>query len=368
MKIKKILALLLIMLLVIPSLVACASTAQKYELALITDIGTIDDKSFNQGAWEGLVKYATEKKITNKYYKPTEKTTDAYVAAIDLAVTGGAKVIVTPGYLFEPAIYIAQSKYPNVKFVLLDGSPQDGKTPPTARIDKNVYSIFYAEEQSGFLAGYAAVKEGARKLGFMGGMAVPAVVRFGYGFIQGAEYAGKELALKAGDLELKYTYVGGFAPDPAYVTMAASWYSAGTEIIFACGGGIGNSIMAAAAAQTGKKVIGVDVNQSAESPTVITSAMKMLGNSVYLALQDYYAGTFQGGKSVTLDVKVNGVGLPDDFTRFTKFTKADYTAIYDKMVKDTDKVTSSIVKDKAGDKAVALVDIKTTVVKVTEVK
>ena len=263
MKLKKVLALLLVTLLLVPALVSCASTAGKYEIALITDIGTIDDKSFNQGAWEGLVKYATEKKLTHKYYKPIEKTTDAYVAAIDLAVTGGAKIIVTPGYLFEPAIFIAQSKYPNVKFVLLDGNPNDGASPKaTYRIDSNVYSIFYAEEQSGFLAGYAAVKEGYRKLGYMGGMAVPAVVRFGYGFVQGAEYAGQELKLKAGDLTIQYTYVGGFSPTPEIQTSATSWFNGGTEVIFACGGGIGNSVMKAAEA-AGGKVIGVDVDQRA---------------------------------------------------------------------------------------------------------
>ena len=191
---KKFLLILLTAVLLGVGLTACGTTKKTFELALITDIGTIDDKSFNQGAWEGLKKYADEKKITYAYYKPTEKTDAAYVAAIDLAVTGGAKVIVTPGYLFEPAVYVAQDKYPNVKFILLDGTPH---TPDykTYRIEKNVYSIFYAEEQSGFLAGYAAVKDGFTSLGFMGGMAVPAVVRFGYGYVQGAEYAAKELGL-----------------------------------------------------------------------------------------------------------------------------------------------------------------------------
>ncbi len=366
MKLRKVLALLLVTLLLIPALVSCASTAGKFEIALITDIGTIDDKSFNQGAWEGLVKYATEKKITHKYYKPTEKSTEAYVAAIDLAVTGGAKIIVTPGYLFEPAIFIAQDKYPDIKFVLLDGYPQDG-TYTTFKLQPNVYSIFYAEEQSGFLAGYAAVKDGYRKLGFLGGMAVPAVIRFGYGFVQGAEYAGQELKLKAGELDLKYTYVGGFNATPEIQTTCASWYNGGTEVIFACGGSIGNSAMAAAEA-TGKKVIGVDVNQSAESTTVITSAMKGLGVSVYMALEDYYAGSFKGGTSVTLDVKVDGVGLPDDFTRFKSFAKADYDMIFDKLVANTDKIVDNIMKDKVGDKAVALTDLRTSIVKVTEVK
>ena len=380
---KKVLAIILVALTIATILVSCKATQtpsenatgtptakvegpKKYELALVTDIGTIDDKSFNQGAWEGLEKYAKEKNITYKYYQPSEKTTDAYIAGIDLAVAGGAKVVVTPGFMFEPAVFKAQDKYPDIKFVLLDGTPQDG-TYKEFRIEKNVQSIFYAEEQSGFLAGYAAVKEGMTKLGFMGGMAVPAVVRFGYGFVQGAEYAAKELALPEGSIELKYAYLGGFAPDPAYQTMAASWFNAGTEVIFAAAGGAGSSVMAAAE-QTNKKVIGVDVDQSAESKIVITSAQKMLANSVYMALTDYYTNAFKGGISTTLDVKSNGVGLPADFSRFTKFTKEQYDVIYDKLVKDTDGITTAIRKDKVGDKTVNLADITVKFVKVTEIK
>lgn len=313
-----------------------------FELALITDIGTIDDKSFNQGSWEGMEKYAKEHNITHKYYQPTEKTDAAYLSAIDLAVTSGAKVIVTPGFLFEPAIYQAQDMYPDVKFILLDGSPQDG-TYTDFRIEDNVYSVLYAEEQTGFLAGYAAVKEGYRKLGFMGGMAVPAVVKFGYGYVQGADYAAKELGLAQGDVAIKYTYVGNFDATPENQTLAASWYQEGTEVIFACGGAVGNSVMAAAEA-AGTKVIGVDVDQSAESETVMTSSIKMLGHSVYQALEQYYAGTFPGGQIVTLDVTMDGVGLPMETSRFEKFNQADYDAIYAKLVADEGGLTSGLVK------------------------
>jgi basic membrane protein A len=345
---------------------ASSQAANTFEIALITDVGTIDDKSFNQGAWEGLEKYAKEKTITYKYYAPAEKTTDAYIAAIDLAVSGGAKIIVTPGFLFEPAIFKAQDKYPNIKFILLDGFPQDGSYKEF-RIEKNVQSIFYAEEQAGFLAGYAAVKDGMRKLGFMGGMAVPAVIRFGYGFVQGADYAAKELKLAKGSVEIKYNYLGNFGPSPDFQTKAASWYNSGTEVIFAAAGGAGTSVMAAAEEKS-KKVIGVDIDQASESTTVITSAMKMLGDSVYMALTDYYSVNFKGGQSIILDAKVNGIGLPADFSKFTTFKKADYDAIYAKLVADTDKVASSIKKDKMDDKEVKLADIVTSVVKVQEIK
>ena len=362
---KKFLLILLTAVLLGVGLTACGTTKKTYELALITDIGTIDDKSFNQGAWEGLKKYADEKKITYAYYKPTEKTDDAYVAAIDLAVKGGAKVIVTPGYLFEPAVYVAQDKYPNVKFILLDGTPH---TPDykTFRIEKNVYSIFYAEEQSGFLAGYAAVKDGYTSLGFMGGMAVPAVVRFGYGYVQGAEYAAKELGLT--NVTVKYAYLGDFAPSAEHKAAADVWFKSGVQVIFAAAGGAGASVFAAAA-DNSAKAIGVDVNQSAENAVVITSAMKQLGTSVYNGLKAYYDGKFLGGQSVTLDITVDGVGLPQDFSRFKKFTQADYTAIVTKLVADTAKIRTSIKRDTdANNKAVLLTELPLTVVKVTEVK
>ena len=208
---------------------------------MITDVGTIDDKSFNQGSWEGLEAYAKEHKLTYKYYQPTEQSDEAYIASIDLAVQNGAKVIVCPGFLFEIPIHEQQAKYPEVMFILIDGYPHAGDYTPD--IAPNTHAIIYKEEQSGYLAGYAAVIDGYRQLGFMGGMAVPAVVRFGYGFVQGADEAAQELGLEKGDVTVKYTYVGGFEPSPEHQAKAASWYNEGTEVIFACGGGIGGSIM-----------------------------------------------------------------------------------------------------------------------------
>ena len=305
------------------------TAGETFELALVTDLGTIDDKSFNQGSWEGLVQYASEKNISHKYYQPAEQSDDAYLSAIGLAVTGGAKVIVTPGFLFETPVFIAQDRYPNVNFILVDGSPHnadytDFKTGP------NTVGVHYAEDQAGFLAGYAAVKDGNRRLGFVGGMAVPAVVRFGYGFIQGAEYAAAELGLAPGSITVNYHYTGAFAATPEAQTLAASWYNSGVDIIFACGGAVGNSVMAAAQ-QTGKKVVGVDVDQSGESPTVITSAMKELGESVYSCISDYYEGKFPGGKTLVFSAANNGVGLPMATSKFQTFSNSDYDHIFQRL-------------------------------------
>ena len=339
---KNFLKLIVMILTVSILLISCGDTKKGYELALITDVGTIDDRSFNQGSWEGLKQYADEKNITHKYYQPTEKTTDAYIDSIDLAVAAGAKIVVTPGFLFEPAIYKAQDTHPEVNFVLLDGSPQDG-TYTDFRIENNVYSVFYAEEQAGFLAGYGAVKEGYTNLGFMGGMAVPAVVRFGYGFVQGVNYAAKEFGIR--NVKVDYNYLGGFNPSPEIQTKAASWYRNGVQVIFVAGGGAGNSVMAAAEQNNGY-VIGVDVDQGGESSSVITSAMKMIGESVYNAIDEFYKGNFPGGQSVILDAKVHGIGLPMETSKFKNFTQEDYDNIYQKLVDGSVKVLNDTeVKD-----------------------
>lgn len=297
-----------------------------YELALVTDLGTIDDKSFNQGAWEGMKKYAEENGISYKYYQPQEGTTDSYVETIGLAVEGGAKLVVCPGFLFEEPVFIVQDQYPDVHFILLDGEPHNGDYSEFKTND-TVMPILFQEDQAGYLAGYAAVKDGMTKLGFMGGMAVPAVIRYGYGFVQGADAAAKELGV---DVEIMYNYTGAFAATPEAQAMAASWYQNGTEVVFGCGGAVGNSVMAAAE-EAGTKVIGVDVDQSGESDTVITSAMKMLSNSVYDGVKAFYDGSFPGGQTSVFTAANDGVGLPMETSKFESFTQADYDALFADM-------------------------------------
>lgn len=321
---------------------SCAGSTA--EIALITDKGNIDDKSFNQGAWEGVVEFAKANNISHKYYKPEEASDAGYLASIDLAVKGGAKVVVTPGFLFEVAVYEAQTKYPDVKFILLDGAPHTPYPDPIFDTKVNVASVMYAEEQSGYLAGYAAVKDGYTKLGFMGGMAVPAVQAFGYGYLQGAEAAAKELGVS---VDVKYHYTGNFEENDTNKATAKTMFEGGTEIIFACGGSVGKSVMAAAD-EAKKVVIGVDVDQRYDSTTVITSAVKGLGTSVVQVLESIYkTNKFDadfGGKTTYFNAANGGVGLPtivigqkdgNAFDRFKTFNKADYDAIFDKLAKNT---------------------------------
>lgn len=334
-----------------------ASSGSGYELALVTDVGTIDDKSFNQGSWEGLERYGKDHNLTTKYYKPSEKSDEACLTAIGLAVKGGAKVIVTPGFLFEVPVYEAQSKYPDVNFIILDAEPTSGGE---VKVGDNVLAIYYAEEQAGYLAGYAAVTEGYTQLGFMGGIAVPAVIRFGYGYIQGADDAARDMGLPAGSVTVKYTYVGNFDASPENNAKAAAWYNEGVECIFACGGGVGNSVMKAAES-AGKTVIGVDVDQSAESETVITSAMKNLGDSVYGALESYYAGNFAGGQTLNLDANADGIMLPMEKSKFNIFNQEMYDTIYNKLKDGTINVlTDSAAADASG--------VPTEIVKVDLIK
>ena len=325
------------------------NAAAGYEIALVTDKGNIDDKSFNQGAWEGVVAYCEANNITHQYYKPEEASDEGYLAAIQLAVDGGAKIVVCPGYLFEAAVYSAQTMFPDVKFILLDGEPH---TPDYATYETkaNVACVMYAEEEAGYLAGYAAVMDGMRTLGFEGGMAVPAVVAFGYGYLQGIEAAATELGLEDGSVKVFYHYTGDFAETDANKATAKAMIQSGAEVIFGCGGSVGKSVFAAAA-EGGIKSIGVDVNQKADSDTVITSAMKGLGASVQAVLASIYDGSFDGtyGGKTTYFAAVNGgVSLPDDYERFTSFTKEQYDAAFAKLVDGTvDPIRSFEIADAA---------------------
>jgi len=352
---KRILVVTMALMLVVGSLAGCGGGEQAAddtsEIALITDKGNIDDRSFNQGAWEGVVEYAEANDISHTYIKPEEASDAGYLAAIDLAVQGGAEIVVTPGFLFEVPIYEAQTKYPDVKFILLDGSPHTADWS-TFETKENVASIMYAEEESGFLAGYAAVKDGMTDLGFMGGMAVPAVQAFGYGYLQGAEYAAMEMGLEDDAVEVTYHYTGNFEENDTNKATAKTMYQEGVEVIFACGGSVGKSVMSAAA-EDETKVIGVDVDQRYDSETVLTSAMKGLSESVVSVLESIYNDNFDqyAGKTTYFAAANDGVGLPtevigeeggDAFDRFENFTKEEYDAIFGELADGNLDVTRTI--------------------------
>ena len=326
-----------------------APEAPAYKVAMITDYGDITDQSFNQTTYEGCKEFCEANGVDFKYYKPAGDSTAERVAMVDAAVADGYNVVVMPGYAFGETITQVADLYPDVKFIALDVSQGD---LGDYQIPENVTCAVYQEELCGYMAGYAAVKLGYTKLGFLGGMAVPAVVRYGYGFVQGADAAATELGA---DVSVNYVYGNQFSGDADITAYMDTWYANGTEVVFACGGGIYISA-AEAAAKVGGKVIGVDVDQAAiidaygEGMTV-TSAMKGLAPTVKdilaeLILNDNwaaYAGQIQTlGLVSGTDVEANYVQIPYESTQWSDtFTKDDYAALVAAMFDGTVTVSNN---------------------------
>ena len=373
---KKILALLLVAIMVIGMFAGCQEAGNKsqYKVAMVTDYGDITDQSFNQTTWEAVQAFGEKHKVAVKYYKPTSNDTAARVASVELAIADGHNVIVLPGYAFGATIAEVSGNpdYKDIKFIALDVAKGDlleagvalkgekyDYNPDNWDLSKyvymdNVYCAIYQEELSGYMAGYAAVKLGYTKLGFLGGMAVPAVQRFGHGYVQGVDAAAKELGIT---VDLKYAYGGQFFGDADITAVMDTWYAAGTEIVFACGGGIYTSA-AEAAKKVGGKVIGVDTDQSGVidglygKGITVTSAMKGLYPTTVDTLTDVIINgkwAEYKGKIDTLGLvsgdkpELNYVQLPTT-TQFAegKFTQADYAALVKALFNKTITVSNDI--------------------------
>ena len=353
-----------------------APAASEYKVAMVTDYGDITDQSFNQTTWEAVVAFGKDNNVETKYYKPTSNDTAGRVASVELAIAEGYNVIVMPGYAFGGTIAEVSANYPDVKFIALDvakgdlleaGVANKGESydynPDNWNLEdyvdmSNVYCAIYQEELCGYMAGYAAVKLGYTKLGFLGGMAVPAVIRYGYGYVQGVDAAAKELGIT---VDMKYAYGNQFYGDADITAVMDTWYADGTEIVFACGGGIYTSA-AEAAKKVGGKVIGVDVDQKAiidgqygEGMTV-TSAMKGLYPTTVDTLTDVvvngnwanYAGKIESLGLVSADPSANYVQIPET-TQYEdgKFTADDYAALVKGMFEGTIVVSNDISAEPA---------------------
>ena len=377
---KRVLSLMLVLAMAIGMFAGCGSKggdAGDNKVAMITDYGDITDQSFNQTTYEACKKFCEDNGLSFTYYKPVGDTTADRVAMVDKAVADGYNVIVMPGYAFGGTIVESASNYPDVKFIALDVAAGDlletavglageqyDYNPDNWELTKyvdmsNVYCAIYQEELSGYMAGYAAVKLGYKNLGFLGGMAVPAVMRFGYGFVQGVDAAAAELGIT---VDVKYAYGNQFFGDADITAAMDTWYAAGTEVVFACGGGIFASA-AEAAQKVNGKVIGVDVDQAAiidgkyGAGMTVTSAMKGLYNTTYNTLKDVIVnGNWDKyvGKIETLglvsgdDPEANYVQIPMNTTQWGDgFSKDDYKALVKKMFNGTVKVSNDISKEPA---------------------
>ena len=370
MKLSKILAIVLALVMVF-ALAACKSgTETKTEepakaavkVAMITDYGDITDQSFNQTTYEACKAFCEGKKLDFQYYKPASDSDEDRISSIEKAIDDGFNTIVMPGYAFGPAIKATAEKNADVKFIALDVSEFD--LGYEGAIPANLYSAVYQEELCGYMAGYAAVKLGYKKLGFLGGMAVPAVVRYGYGFVQGVDAAAAELGLT--DVAVKYCYGNQFFGDADITAYMDTWYSADTEVVFACGGGIFTSA-GESAKKYGKKVIGVDVDQAGTidglygEGITVTSAMKGLAATVNTMLGKVVDGTFEGGKVETLGLvsavpEENYVQIAGSTQFSDSFTKEDYAKLVEKMFKGEVTVSNDITKAAADFATVITVD------------
>ena len=336
-----------------PETTAPAVSEVAYKVAMITDYGDITDQSFNQTTWEAVKAFGEANGIEYAYYRPQGDSDAERVGMIDAAIADGFNVIVLPGFAFGNAIKETAPIYPDVLFFALDVSAADFGD---WEIPANVYSAVYQEELSGYMAGYAAVKLGYKHLGYLGGMAVPAVMRFGYGYLQGIEAAAAELGI-TGEITVEYVYGNTFSGDADITAVMDTWYGEkGVEVVFACGGGILSSA-AEAAAKVGGKVIGVDVDQAAtidgtygEGMTV-TSAMKGLYPTTVDTLTDVVLNgnwAAYGGKIATLglvsaDPEANYVQIPMGSTQLAEgFTAEDYKALVAGMFDGTITVSNDI--------------------------
>ena len=318
-----------------------APEAPAYKVAMITDYGDITDQSFNQTTYEACKAFCEENNMKFNYFKPAGDSDAERVAMIESAIDEGYNVIVMPGYAFAGAIKETAGTYTDTTFIALDVSAAD--LGDDYKVPSNLYCAVYQEELSGYMAGYAAVKLGYKHLGFLGGMAVPAVVRYGFGYVQGVDAAAKELGIT---VDLKYAYGNQFVGDADITAAMDTWYQGGTEIVFACGGGIYTSAVEAALKNNGY-VIGVDVDQNyigangvadgtyAYNP-FITSAMKGLSEAVNTALSDIEAGDWSeiaasNGNFGLEDGDYIGLPTADDSWNFETFTKDEYETVKEKI-------------------------------------
>ena len=322
---KKFLALALSALMV-TGLVGCGSNSNSgnsseatLKVGMVTDSGTIDDKSFNQGTWEGIKKAEKELGVEKNYMQPSGETEANYLTEIQNLYDSGYKFIVTPGYKFETAIYKAQEQYADAKFVILDGAPHNGDTNYV--VAENTVSIYFAEEQSGFAAGIAAaveLKEG--ELGFIGGLEIPSVQKFDYGFQQGVAYANENYGTNVSLKTENIVYSNSFVDTALGQQLAAQMYDRGVKAIFAAAGGVGNGVITEAKSRVvnGEEVwvIGVDSDQYADGiyegnkSVVLTSAIKKIDEATYQMIEKQLNDEFPGGETLRFDAANGGVGIP----------------------------------------------------------
>ncbi len=349
---KKLLAMLTTTAFALTTLVACGGETPSTDAAedalkigMMTDAGTIDDKSFNQGTWEGLVRASKELGIKEQYVRPGGESTQDYITANDNLVMAGNQMIIAPGFKFEEAIGTLQKDNPDVKYVMLDAEPLVGKDAdgnPIYDVADNTVSIFFAEEQAGFIAGVAAaLQTQTGKVGFIGGMTIPPVARFGAGYVAGVAYANATYNTTVEVAE--FLYEGTFTTPANGQIIAGGMYDKGIDIIFVSAGGTGNGVIdeAKKRGEAGEEVfvIGVDDDQydqgimSNGKSIILTSAMKNVSEVAFQTIEDFQNGEFAGGQTLIFNAENDSVGIPAENPNFTEDTTAKTSETFE-LLKD----------------------------------
>lgn len=304
MKFKKLLSLSLVTILAGSMLVGCspskdsgeAGKKDQLKVTMITDVGGVNDQSFNQSAWEGLQKAEKELGVKGNYIESKQESD--YATNVETAIDQGADLVIGVGFKLEKAIGEAAKAYPDEKFALIDAD-FEGKPPA------NVESIMFNAQESSYLVGLVAGKmTETNKVGFVGGMEGPLIESFQVGYEAGVKAAKP-------DAEVVVQYANNFADPAKGKSITNQMISNGVDIVFHAAGDTGNGVIEAAK-EAGKKAIGVDRDQNNVAPeTVITSAIKRVDVGVFNTVKSLVDGTFKGGTVVTYGLNENGVGIAE---------------------------------------------------------
>lgn len=299
----------------------CAMTIASFAIAaptrigLVTDIGGIDDKSFNQGTWEGIKQFGKENNLKEgREIKYLQSTAEAdYVPNLSTFADEALDLIVAPGFLFNNAMAEVAGKYPKQKFLLIDSVVKD----KAGNLLPNVVNAVFAEHEGSFLVGVAAaLKAKADKkniVGFVGGMQFPLIEKFQAGFEQGVKAVYPQCTVMV-------DYAGDFGNPGKGQALAAKQYGAGAYIVFHAAGGTGNGVIKEAKERTQKGdvrwAIGVDKDQYADGiyapgkSAVLTSMVKRVDVAAHDVAVMARDGKFSGGQVLTFSLKNEGVGIP----------------------------------------------------------
>lgn len=276
-----------------------AGSGKDFKFGMVTDVGGVNDKSFNQSAWEALQKIEKDTGASVKYLQ--SKSDADFIPNLNQFVKGKYNLTWGIGFIIEKALKQVAEQNPDAKLAIVDNV-----------VDlPNVMSVTFAEHEGSFLVGViAGLMTKTNVIGFVGGMDIPVIKRFEAGFRAGIKAVNP-------DAQLKVNYTGTFDKPDLGKSAAATIYNGGADIIFPSAGATGNGVFNEAKdrLKSGKKVwvIGVDKDQSTEFGTdvTLTSMVKRVDEAVYRVCKDLIAGKFTGGHLTTLGLKDNGVGIAD---------------------------------------------------------